>query len=166
MIVGNTTRLMFYWALVMVIMLVGVATAWVEDFPGGVAKPVAVYCYDIGAHMVEFLLEITHLWIPQYASLSQCLSGALGFGIRVGRAFLIAATVVPRTALNSGSDWFNGFGLGVVHAVKWLFGLMARPFTEILMTGLGEPFEGLKDTRHGLRRQERWALLAVVETSE
>lgn len=148
MIVGNTTRPTLYWVLV-VIVLVGVVTAWVEDFPGGVAKPVAVYCSDIGAPVVEFLHEIAHGWILQYASLWQCLPGAPWFGIRAGRAFLIAATVAPCTPVNSGRDWFIAFGFGVVHAVKWIFVLMARQFTEIPITGPGQPFEGLNSVCNG-----------------
>lgn len=93
MIVNNTTRLSFYWVLALIIVVGGVITAWYEDFPGGVVKPNVVYIFETAVH-VEFHLEIAHSYYPPYAFRLQGLR-AVGCAVRVGRAFLVAATVEP-----------------------------------------------------------------------
>lgn len=66
----------------------------------------------------------------------------------------------------SGRDIFNAAGPGIVHGIKWVFGLMARPWSDIPFTGPGEPFESLKNAGTGLSRRQRRMLLAVIQTSE
>lgn len=92
------------------------------------------------------------------------MSGVVGLAGRLGRAFLIAATVKPITPVVTARDAFNAVGPGVVQGVKWAFGLMALPSTDIPLACPGEPFESFKHTGQGLGPAERRALLAVVQS--
>ncbi|KAL0633276.1 hypothetical protein Q9L58_007829 [Maublancomyces gigas] len=167
--IRNETRKFLYWLLVVLYLVIGGFSAWTEDFPGQIRKPVAVWGYDIGIHVLEFVLEIGHGWCrrrwPVHARGLQIVSGLTGLAGRVGRAFLIAATVQRITPVVTDRDGFNAVGPGVVQGVKWAFGLMALPSTDIPLTGPGEPFESFRSTGQGLNHAERRALLAVVQSS-
>lgn len=164
-IISNSTRLTAYWFLVLTILGLGIATAWYEDFPGAIEKPNPVCILDMVAHVTEFVLEVCHAWAPRLCNIFQFVSLAGGSGWRIGRAFLISKKV-PKTPITSRRDWFNTFGLAVLHGVKWAFGLMAWPATAIPLTGHGEPFAQVQGTGKWLTREERRQLLAVVHSSE
>lgn len=165
-VVSTSTRLTGYWLLVGIILALGIATANYEDFPASVTKPTSVCILDIVAHVTEFLLEVGHASTPNCCTrMFQFLSLVGGFGWRIGRGFLISRDV-PNTPITSRCDWFNTFGLAMLHGVKWAFGLMAWPATAIALTGPDEPFVLVKDTGKWLTREERRALLAVVLSSE
>lgn len=164
-IISNSTRLTGYWFLVLTILGLGIATALLEDFPGAIEKPNPVCILDMVAHVAEFILEVAHAWIPTLCTIFQFVSLAGGIGWRIGRAFLISSKV-PNTPITSRRDWFNTFGLAVLHGVKWAFGLMAWPATAIPLTGPDEPFGKVQGTGKWLTREERRELLAVITSSE
>lgn len=52
---GNETRVVLYWVLALVYVLIGVISAWTEDFPDMIEKTAAVYHNAI---VIQFLLEM------------------------------------------------------------------------------------------------------------
>lgn len=74
----------------------------------------------------------------------------------------ILSPVEPRTPVTrSGRDIFNFNATG--RGIKWLSGLMARPWKDISLTEPGQAFERVKNTGEGLSRNERQMSLAVIQ---
>lgn len=57
---ANNRRATLYWFLAFVVFLLMAVYAGVEDFPGGVKKPLEVRLFDFGSRLAELLMEIAH----------------------------------------------------------------------------------------------------------
>lgn len=163
---ANNLRASLYWFLAFAVFLLMAVYAGVEDFPGGVEKPLGVRWFDFGSRLAELLLEIAHGVVDTGNGwVVQLVSGFLGCCVRMGRAFLIAKPVA-KSELRSSRDYFNAIGPGVAQGIKWVFALMAQPWRGIPLCGKGEPFAGFEKVGEGLSRNERRLLLAAVQTSK
>lgn len=91
---ANNRRASLYWFLAFAVFLLMAVYAEVEDFPGGVNKPLGVRWFDFGSRLAELLLEIAHGVVATGNGwVVQLVSGFLGCAIRIGRAFLIGKSV-------------------------------------------------------------------------
>lgn len=163
---ANNRRASLYWFLAFVVFLLLTVYAGVEDFPGGVEKPLGVRLFDFISRLAEVLLEIAHGVVATGNGwVVQLVSGVLGCAVRIGRAFLIGQ-YVPQSEVRSSRDFFNAIGPGVAQGIKWVFAMMAQPWRAIPLCGKGEPFNGLENVGEGLSQHERRLLLAVVQTSK
>lgn len=61
--IKNESRLTSYWIMAIIYVVIGVVLVRIEDFPGGVQKPIGVYYYDMVFLVIEFLLEVAHWYV-------------------------------------------------------------------------------------------------------
>lgn len=87
---ANNRMASLYWFMAFVAFLLMGVYAGVEDFPGGVEKPLGVRLFDFNSRLAELLLEIAHGVVDTGNGwVVQLVSGFLGCAVRIGRAFLI-----------------------------------------------------------------------------
>lgn len=51
-----------YWIMAIIYVIIGVVLARIEDFPGGVQKPIGVYCYDNVFLVIEWGSSRVRYW--------------------------------------------------------------------------------------------------------
>lgn len=158
-------RTSFYWLLIGLIFVVGIAAAGTEVFPANIVKPVQVILMDIFWEILEFVLILTHSYLPRSRVRFDRISALICFLVKVARAHVVGKGVDPPSPVHTFVDHFNAIAPALVAAAKAVFSITGKPITRLPHSAPGEPFESLVARGAGLNNQEREALMAVIITS-
>lgn len=158
-------RTSFYWLLIGLIFVVGIAAAKTEVFPANIVKPVEVVVMDIVWEIFEFVLILTHSYLPKSKVRFDRISALLCFLVKLTRAHIVGNGVTPPSPVYTFTDHFNAIAPALVAAAKAVFSITGKPTTRLQHSAPGEPFESLIGRGAGLNNQEREALMAVIITS-
>lgn len=113
--------------------------AEVEDFPGGVEKPLEARLLDFSSRLAELVTDAAHGYVATGQGwVVQLLSGVhrSRYSDRQGVSYR------KDYAVSSSRD---GIGPSVAQEIKWVFAMMAQPWNAISRCGQGEPSEGFQN---------------------